>query len=361
MRPILPFTNHPLANCYKKGGAALGFVVKLLPSAEQFTILSAAEVPNRLTLWRNAARERWGSDFKWITMVGDISNMYDEMDPEAAVSAMKSALSKAPEWAKRRVLDRVNMSKGGNDVRAGAAMTDNRVTIDFDSLLEMCAYDCYHCYYYFRGKVNRRKFGVPMGGFESPAMAIIMCAMVEILRLGEAPDGMVGGMMRYMDDVLGIVAVSTAAEETAARSWFEKVASGYPKPLILNVEPEADRLRFLELEVLVAGCDIYCGVFNTQADALRNGKLALQRVPDVLSGSLRPIKRALVTGFVHRAIDGASDDLMILRAVLEYRGELQRAGWNTAWLAASLWTVAAGDKIKREDTKRLLTLLGKVI
>ena len=361
MRPILPFTNHPLANCYKKGGAALGFVVKLLPSAEQFTISSAAEVPNRLNMWRAAARERWGSDFKWITMVGDISNMYDEMDPDMAVSAMRSALLKAPEWAKRRVLDRVNMSRGGSDVRAGAAMTDYRVTMEFDSLLEMCAYDCYHCYYYFRGKVNRRKFGVPMGGFMSPAMAIIMCAMVETQMLVTAPNDMVGGVMRYMDDVLGIVAVSNAAEETEIRAWFAEVASGYPKPLILNVEPEADRLRFLELEVLVADCDIYCGIFNTQADALRSGKLALQRVPDALSGSLGPVKKALVIGFIHRAIDGASDDLMILRALLEYRGELLRAGWSTSWLSTGLWTVVAGEKITSEDTKRMLTLLGKVL
>ena len=127
------------------------------------------------------------------------------------------------------------------------------------------------------------------------------------------------------------------------------------------MEPEADRLRFLELEVLVADCEIYCGIFNTQADALRNGKLALQRVPDALSGSLGPVKRALITGFVHRAIDGASDDMMLLRALLEYQGELRRAGWNTAWLSTSLWTVAAGEKIKSEDTRRLLTLLGKVM
>ena len=92
MRPILPYTNHPLANCFKKGGAALGYVVKQLPSAEQFTITSAAAVPNRLIQWRSAAQLRWGSKFKWITMVGDISNMYDELDPEAAASAVKSAL-----------------------------------------------------------------------------------------------------------------------------------------------------------------------------------------------------------------------------------------------------------------------------
>ena len=80
-------------------------------------------------------------------MVGDISNMYDELDPEAAASAVKSALLKVPVWAKRRVLDRVNMTRGGNDVLAGAAVNDNRVVIEFEILLDMCIYDCNHTYY----------------------------------------------------------------------------------------------------------------------------------------------------------------------------------------------------------------------
>jgi len=48
------------------------------------------------------------TDFKWVAMVGDISNMYDELDPEAAESAVKLAPLNLPVWAKKRVLDRVN-------------------------------------------------------------------------------------------------------------------------------------------------------------------------------------------------------------------------------------------------------------
>ena len=124
----------------------------------------------RLLLPRNG-----GPNFKWVTMVGDISNMYDELDPVAAVKATKAALQELPKWLKKRVVDRVNMTRGGNDVVAGGTDQDARVIVDFDSLLQMCEYDCTHTYYKFRGKVNRRKFGVPMGGFMSPAMAIITC------------------------------------------------------------------------------------------------------------------------------------------------------------------------------------------
>ena len=334
--------------------------MKSLPPG-QFTITSAARVPTLLNAWKTAATKKWGPNFKWVTMVGDISNMYDELDPVAAVKATKAALQELPKWLKKRVVDRVNMTRGGNDVVAGGTDQDSRVIVDFDSLLQMCEYDCTHTYYKFRGKVNRRKFGVPMGGFMSPAMAIITCAMVEVLLELDAPEGMIGGCMRYMDDVFGMIAVSTEEEELAARAWLTRVASGYPSPLVLNVEPESDRLRFLELEILVQGCEIVCGIYNTQAEAARRGELMLQRLPDLGSGTSLKVRGALVTGFVHRAFDGASDDSMLLRAVLEYYGELRRSSWGTGSLAQSLLRLSECEKVKRKETRDLLALLGKVI
>ena len=70
-----------------------------------------------------------------------------------------------------------------------------------------------------------------------------------------------------------------------------------------------------------------------------------------------------MTGFVHRAFDGASDDSMLLRAVLEYYGELKRSRWGTtsSLLAQSLLRVSESDKVKKKETRDLLALLGKVI
>ena len=56
----------------------------------------------------------------------------------------------------------------------------------------------------------------------------------------------------------------------------------------------------------------------------------LQRLPDLGSGTSLKLRGALVTGFVHRAFDGASDDSMLLRVILEYYGELTRSSWGTS-------------------------------
>ena len=84
------------------------------------------------------------------------------------------------------------MSYGGRDGRWGKPNTDHRIVIDFELLLQLIEFDCRHTYYKFCGKVNRRKFGLPMGGFMSPFLAILMCSMAE-LAMGPGPEDMIGG------------------------------------------------------------------------------------------------------------------------------------------------------------------------
>ena len=71
------------------------------------------------------------------------------------------------------------MSYRGGLVEWGKANRDYRVNIDFARLMQMCRFDCANTLYKFCGKVNRRRFGVPMGGCMAPALAILCCGMVE--------------------------------------------------------------------------------------------------------------------------------------------------------------------------------------
>ena len=71
----------------------------------------------------------------------------------------------------------------------GNANGEHRVDVDFTRLIQMCRFDCAHTLYKFCGQVNRRKFGVPMGGFMSPGLAILCCAMVE-MEMEQGPEGL---------------------------------------------------------------------------------------------------------------------------------------------------------------------------
>ena len=66
--------------------------------------------------------------------------------------------------------------------------------------------------------MNCRKFGVPMGGYVSPALAVITFSMVETKM--EPGHDLIGGVVRYMDDVFGRYAVHTDSEEEQVNGYF---------------------------------------------------------------------------------------------------------------------------------------------
>ena len=57
----------------------------------------------------------------------------------------------------------------------GKSNRDSRLNADLEQLMQMAMFDCEDTLYKFRGKVNRRRFGVPMGGYNVmlPALAVI--------------------------------------------------------------------------------------------------------------------------------------------------------------------------------------------
>ena len=105
-------------------------------------------------------------------MIGDLSAMYDEIDPALACDMAQEAISNLPRWTGSRRRDFVNMPYAGGHVQWGKANRDSRLTVDLKQLIQMASLDCENTVYKFRGKVNRRKFGVPMGGFMSPGLAV---------------------------------------------------------------------------------------------------------------------------------------------------------------------------------------------
>ena len=82
-------------------------------------------------------------------------------------------------------------------------------------------FGCAHTLREFCGQVNRRKFGVPRGGVMSSGLAILCCAMVE-LEIGLGPEGLVGTVVRFMDDAFGIYAARTVHMSSWSRSTMVK-------------------------------------------------------------------------------------------------------------------------------------------
>ena len=104
---------------------------------------------------------------------GDLSAMYDEIDPALACEMAQEAIGNLPRWTGGRHRDFVNMAYAGGQVQWEKENRDSRLTVDLEQLMQMARFDCENTLYAFRGKVDRRKFGVPTGGFMSPGLAAI--------------------------------------------------------------------------------------------------------------------------------------------------------------------------------------------
>ena len=87
-----------------------------------------------------------------MSTAGDLSAMYDEIDPALACDKAEEAISHLSEWTGKRSALWLNMSYRGGLVHWEKANRDARVNVDFARLMQMCRFDCANTLYKFCGK-----------------------------------------------------------------------------------------------------------------------------------------------------------------------------------------------------------------
>ena len=70
-----------------------------------------------------------------MSTVGDLSAMYDEIDPALACSKAEEAISHLPEWTGKRSASWLNVSYRGGLVEWRKTNRDGRVNVDFARLI----------------------------------------------------------------------------------------------------------------------------------------------------------------------------------------------------------------------------------
>ena len=91
-------------------------VVQSLPPG-QFTLTNTLAVLDMFELIQEGAVACYGpSGCRWMFIVGNLSAMYDELDPALACDNAEDAISHLPEWTGRRSASWLNMSYRGGVV-----------------------------------------------------------------------------------------------------------------------------------------------------------------------------------------------------------------------------------------------------
>ena len=338
-----------------------------IPDSEHFGIWKSSQVKERFQLWNRLAQCKFGhAPYKWLLVCGDIANMYDEIDHDGIMPATRWACDSFPEWIGRRAKSiqgvTVNMVK--QEVVAGHGYEEGDVYVSFSDLCDICDYDNRHCWLQWRNKVFARTLGVPMGGILSSHKANLTLGrresfFMEMLRAL----GLIGGGIRFMDDVVLAVAVSSSEEEIMAEKWIQLVcgSNGYPAPLQLEVEDRASSYEFLELIVSAKGSEL-CVEFHSKFETAvgTDAGRFYSRYPDGKDAMSYTDRSTYVTGHLHRIMDGAMCEGSIEESIVLLAKEVVSARWPCSTVTDAIWRVLnASAYVKVWCEQALREVLGK--
>ena len=219
-RPIVPYTFDQWKRLYKKVGAVLLYIENRIPRTHCAIVSNSAQVVKAISEGVATAKTHYKDrPFSWLVAVGDVANMYDELDHQSVDIAIDWLLKKTPSWLHRR--ERINM---GFSVTPWGVVTEGRSTgenkevyFDFQTIRKVCSLDNKYCIIVDRGEAVEKKLGCPMGGFLSPRKANATLAQSEwdIFEIVECL-GMVMVLVRYMDDVMCALAYASEKEKCLA-------------------------------------------------------------------------------------------------------------------------------------------------
>ena len=153
-----------------------------MPTHKQFVISRPSEFKARLAQWNTDARTKFGTGYKWLCFVGDVANMYDELNHSEVNSATAWAMDKAAEWTGVRGCRSTGITISSTDIKIGVNYNSEEGTfIPFPLLQRICEFDNSNCVLAFKGFLYRRLLGCPMGGFLSPHKANLTLAKREFV------------------------------------------------------------------------------------------------------------------------------------------------------------------------------------
>ena len=136
---------------------------------------------------------------------------------------------------------------------------------------------------------------------------------------------------RHMDDVYIAIAYVTDDQLTLATEvvrYIAAVGTGYPPPLVLNLEPEGPQ-KFLEMYIQCVGTAIVISFFNKVADDwIKKGSTVQVRLPSASSMVSGTTQQARIRGTIMRMLECGLQQVEMARAITELQYEAALSGYR---------------------------------
>lgn len=337
-RPIIPSRHHPLRNVYNVTSRALSFV---LASAdfEHFNMPATTGMKK----WLEGVNAQWQSMDpvpETVAVYGhDVKQMYTDMPHDRVVAALHWLVERVRQQQSGVVLSVKRRGRGG--VRWGRnANSRMYATVTLQQLVDVARYELEHAIFRVGSVFLWQQVGLAMGGFNSPPLAVITCAVDEYnwLRSLGADARLVCGM-RYVDDSTLAIFASASVAESIVQSYRTSCYSG---GLILESTGDcsAGELEILECMVSAGadGLSMRHRNRNEQSIHQQAEQLAFMKVVPFDSAVPVSALRNNAIGLLHRVEmnTSGSDWAGVMCALHLSQLEFLRMGYPQAFLVDSL-------------------------
>jgi hypothetical protein len=274
-RPVVPAHRHPARRLLQAISLVLMRLIAFQSNqAGHFNILATKDVVPALQRI-NAAITHADGDTQLLTF--DVKNMFTELPhPDIRTAAAhflqwsQTCRAAAPDCARAVRCNSwlVNLSK--RTVCASRSQYDAArcVLIRLADIMPAIEFELQNIYFTVGAVTLRQTVGISMGGYLSPAMAMMTCIMAErhmYATLGADARFLHG--IRYMDDGTLVIRVPRTAPALASR-LMHAALHAYPRGMQCEITGMGQRTRMLEQRLVVRGNLVAAAHHNKNSAAL---------------------------------------------------------------------------------------------
>jgi hypothetical protein len=337
-RPIIPSRHHPLRNVYSISSRGLSFVLEVA-DFEHFNLPATTGMKKWLE-GVNAEMQSMDPVPVAVAVHGhDVKQMYTDMVHRRCIAALYWIVQLVEQQHGGVVLSVKRRGRGG--VRWGRnANSRTYATVTLQQLVDIARYELEHAIFRVGSVFLWQQIGLAMGGFNSPPLAVITCAVDEYhwLRSLSADARLVRGM-RYVDDSTLAILASASVAEPIVQSYRTSCYSG---GLVLESTGDcsAGELEILECMVSVGPSGLSMRHRNRNQQSLEQHAEQLAFMKVVPFDSAVPVSalRNIVVGLLHRVEMNTSGNEWhpVVQALHLSQLEFVRMGYPKAFLVDCL-------------------------
>ena len=341
MRPIIPFSSHPLKQHSNIIARCLTFLLKNF-APPSFTLFTTQDFLQRVQQINRFVA--LNPQYKIHVRSGDVKNMYTELPHDTIRLALSWLLNLYTRKNKTNLNLLVTKQRRG-PVRHGVNPRKDECVISTADILLLVNFSLDQNYFTIGGTVFQQINGTPMGDPESPPLATLVCIYYEHPFTTKlcTTNYINESQSRYVDDLLSLFLVPASTDSTQLVDFFwSQSKKMYHEKMVVETQDTTHIFKFLEYAVFILDNKIHTLLHNRNANVLEVcSTQTCPRFPNFEGPASLPIKRSVILTMLHTAKTTSSSDDMLFLSVASLFAEFSNLNYPSRIFYRALLSMQA--------------------